>query len=133
MHTRFFLSRASLRFRRWSRNRYAAFVSLHRAVTVGQLASYLADRFYKKQLSLHAGVGEEASAVEQYAVAKEDEREACVQELAVSLILPLSGVVPRGEVAFAASLILVNIYSKDGECLYGAFPVCFLITIRYEC
>lgn len=125
MHARTFFTRASLRFRRWSRNRYAAFVSLHRTVTMGQLASHLADRFYKKQLSLHAGEGEVASVVEQYAETEENEREACVRELAVSQFLPFSGVVPSGEIAFIASLVLVNIYSKDGECLYGALPVFF--------
>lgn len=44
--------RAGLRFRRWSRKRYAAFVSLHRTVTMGRLAVHIADRLQKKQQSL---------------------------------------------------------------------------------
>lgn len=134
MQARLFFSRTSFRFRRWSRSRYAAFVSLHRAVTMGQLASHLADRFYKKQLSFHAGVGEETSAVEQYVEAREDERDACMQELAVCQLLPLCGVAPVGEIAPVASDFELKIeYMKDGECLYGALPVFFLTTIRYEC
>ena len=48
--------RSVLRFRRWSRKRYAAFISLKHTVTIGQLAIALADRFQQKQLSLHTGL-----------------------------------------------------------------------------
>ena len=48
--------KTNLRFRRWSRAKYAAFVSVHRQVTMGQLASSLADRFYAKQALLHGGL-----------------------------------------------------------------------------
>ena len=48
--------RTNLRFRRWSRAKYAAFVSIHRQVTMGQLVSSLADRFYAKQALLHGGM-----------------------------------------------------------------------------
>ncbi|MDL2208830.1 hypothetical protein LJB97_04325 [Parabacteroides sp. OttesenSCG-928-O15] len=47
----------ALRFRRWSRKGYAAFVSLHHTVNIGRLASRLADRFYVKQHSLHGVMG----------------------------------------------------------------------------
>lgn len=129
-------STPSLRFRRWTRARYAAFVSLHRAVTMGQLASHLADRFYKKQLSLHAGVGEDASAVEQYAEGKEEDGDVCAQEIFICQLIPLCGVAPVGDVAPALSvLFLVNNYyqGKNGECLYRALSVFFFIYKRYEC
>lgn len=45
----------ALRFRRWSRKAYAAFVSVSRTVTIGQLSTSVADRLQKKHLSLHSG------------------------------------------------------------------------------
>lgn len=47
----------ALRFRRWSRKAYAAFISIQRAVTIGQLSFSVADRFEKKNQSLHSGIG----------------------------------------------------------------------------
>ena len=38
------LKNQSLRFRRWSRKRYAAFVSLHHTVTMGCLSANVADK-----------------------------------------------------------------------------------------
>lgn len=46
-----------LRFRRWSRKAYAAFISIQRVVTIGQLSFSVADRFEKKNQSLHTGIG----------------------------------------------------------------------------
>lgn len=48
---------AALRFRRWSRKAYAAFISIQRAVTIGHLSFSVADRFQKKNQSLHTGFG----------------------------------------------------------------------------
>ena len=48
------ISKAVVRFRRWSRKGYAAFISRQRVVTIGMLAASLADRFQKKNLSLHS-------------------------------------------------------------------------------
>lgn len=45
-----------LRFRKWSRKAYAAFVSIHHTVNIGQLATYVADRFQAKNLSLHGNL-----------------------------------------------------------------------------
>ena len=55
--------RSALRFRRWSRKRYAAFISLKHTVTIGHLAIALADRFQQKQLSLHTGLNRFSGAV----------------------------------------------------------------------
>ena len=43
----------TLRFKRWSRKGYAAFISIQRTVTIGQLSTSLAERFQKKNISLH--------------------------------------------------------------------------------
>ena len=47
---------SALRFRRWSRKGYAAFISLQRAVTIGQLSTSVSERFQAKNLALHACV-----------------------------------------------------------------------------
>lgn len=44
---------STLRFKRWSRKGYAAFISIQRSVTIGQLKSSLTERFQKKNISLH--------------------------------------------------------------------------------
>ena len=43
----------TLRFRRWSRKAYAAFISVNHVVTIGHLATYVSERFQIKNLSLH--------------------------------------------------------------------------------
>lgn len=46
----------ALRFKRWSRKRYAAFISIQRAVTIGQLSSNVSERFQTKNGSIHSSV-----------------------------------------------------------------------------
>lgn len=46
----------TLRFRRWSRKGYAAFVSLQRSVTIGQLSTRVSERFQMKNQALHTYV-----------------------------------------------------------------------------
>ena len=46
----------TLRFRRWSRKGYAAFVSIQYAVTIGQLSVHVSERFQEKNSSNHATV-----------------------------------------------------------------------------
>lgn len=43
----------ALRFKRWSRKAYAAFISIRQAVTIGQLAANVSERFQTKQGSTH--------------------------------------------------------------------------------
>lgn len=43
----------TLRFRRWSRKAYAAFISIRQAVTIGQLTANVSERFRAKQESIH--------------------------------------------------------------------------------
>lgn len=44
----------SFRFRRWSRRGYAAFFSLGRTVTIGQLSANVSERFQAKNASHHS-------------------------------------------------------------------------------
>lgn len=46
----------ALRFRRWSRKRYAAFISVQHAVTIGQLSANVSERFQAKNGSIHTSV-----------------------------------------------------------------------------
>ncbi len=46
----------ALRFRRWSRKGYAAFVSVRRAVTIGQLSANVSDRSLVKGSTIHTSV-----------------------------------------------------------------------------
>lgn len=50
------LKQSSFRFKRWSRKGYAAFFSLSRAVTIGQLSSNVAERFQVKNGYNHSSV-----------------------------------------------------------------------------
>lgn len=66
----------SLRFRRWSRKGYAAFISLQRAVTIGQLSTNVSERFQIKNQSLHTSVlpGKSKAAPEGEAAGEEKEK-----------------------------------------------------------
>lgn len=44
---------SALRFRRWSRKGYAAFVSVQRNVTIGQLSANVSERLQSKNCSVH--------------------------------------------------------------------------------
>lgn len=46
----------ALRFKRWSRKGYAAFVSVKRAVTIGQLSAGISERSLVKGGSIHTSV-----------------------------------------------------------------------------
>lgn len=46
-------SPVALRFRRWSRKGYAAFVSVQHTVTIGQLSAHVAERLQTKSRSIH--------------------------------------------------------------------------------
>lgn len=46
----------AFRFKRWSRKGYAAFISVQRAVTIGQLSANVSERFQVKNGSIHAAV-----------------------------------------------------------------------------
>lgn len=45
-----------LRFKRWSRRGYAAFISLKQTVTIGHLSANVTERFQTKNSSIHSSV-----------------------------------------------------------------------------
>lgn len=47
---------SSLRFKRWSRRGYAAFISLKQTVTIGHLSAHVSERFQTKNSSIHSSV-----------------------------------------------------------------------------
>lgn len=53
MRKQFTYKSVVLRFRKWSRKAYAAFISIHHTVNIGQLATSVSERFQAKNLSLH--------------------------------------------------------------------------------
>lgn len=79
-------SRPALRFKRWSRKAYAAFVSVQRAVTIGQLSANIAERFFVKQESVQSLALRSDRATEEEEEAA-SEGQSGLQALALRLLL----------------------------------------------
>ncbi|WP_455639541.1 hypothetical protein [Parabacteroides sp.] len=113
-----YIRETTFRFKRWSRKGYAAFFSLGRAVTIGQLSSNVAERFQVKNGSNHSSVlvGEQGYAEEEGKVSGLAEERSVTDTL--PLILPefllLSLQAVKREVA-ASSAYTYIIYPKSGE------------------
>ena len=126
--------RSTLRFRRWSRKGYAAFVSRKHTVTIGCLAAAVADRFYQKGLSLHRGVGHWVESLREQAEQKEQalEREQASLPLAEQerLLLLLS---QKQVVACLAWVSARNVFKKRkaGMDPSGLFPPFCVYTYIY--
>ncbi len=108
----------ALRFRRWSRKRYAAFISRKQIVTIGHLAAAVADRFYLKGLSLHKGIS--CFMATDLLVADrevDDSEEVSLWSLFVERALALLCPLQRETIACSASgeLIQVCIEERRGE------------------
>lgn len=56
MRKQYIIKSIAFRFKRWSRKGYAAFISVQRAVTIGQLSANVSERFQVKNGSIHAAV-----------------------------------------------------------------------------
>lgn len=56
---------AAIRFKRWSRKGYAAFISVQRAVTIGQLRANVSERFQIKNGTVHTSVLSRLQTVEE--------------------------------------------------------------------
>lgn len=126
--------RSTLRFRRWSRKGYAAFVSRKHTVTIGCLAAAVADRFYQKGLSLHRGVGHWVESLREQAEQKEQalERDQASLPLAEQerLLLLLS---QKQVVACPAWVSARNVFKKRkaGMDPSGLFPPFCVYTYIY--
>ena len=117
----------ALRFRRWSRKAYAAFISVQRAVTIGQLSFSVADRFEKKNQSLHTGIGTFTDGFFEEDDEERENTEENKRSLAVShgLFTALLPVLVSNEIAHPAHRVahytLYN-YSKGGKYPKEYFP-----------
>ena len=117
----------ALRFRRWSRKAYAAFISVQRAVTIGQLSFSVADRFEKKNQSLHTSIGTFTDGFFEEDDEERENTEENKRSLAVShgLFTALLPVLVSNEIAHPAHRVahytLYN-YSKGGKYPKEYFP-----------
>lgn len=64
---------AAIRFKRWSRKGYAAFISVQRAVTIGQLRANVSERFQIKNGAVHTSVLSQLQTVDE----KENNTDEC--------------------------------------------------------
>ena len=116
----------ALRFRRWSRKAYAAFISIQRAVTIGQLSFSVADRFEKKNQSLHTGIGTFTDGFFEEDDEERENTEENKRSLAVShgLFTALLPVLVSNEIAHPAHYTLYNIV-KAGSILWDTFRLSY--------
>lgn len=108
----------ALRFKRWSRKGYAAFVSIQRAVTIGQLSSNVSERFQVKNGSNHTSVltGNQANPAEEGKTGElkeQSETDTLHPVLPELLLLPIQTV--QQAVAAASSAYTYILYPKSGE------------------
>ena len=111
----------ALRFRRWSRKAYAAFISVQRAVTIGQLSFSVADRFEKKNQSLHTGIGTFTDGFSEEDDEERENTEENKRSLAVShgLFTALLPVLVSNEIAHPAIII----YAEEHQYPEQSFPL----------
>lgn len=125
---------STLRFRRWSRKGYAAFISLQRAVTIGQLSTSVSERFQTKNLALHTCVLSGSPETDTENEADTDEKE---ENRRTSLLsgLGLSGFLGMELMLyFLFSLFLTNAIIGTGSHTggaYGLFLTYGLAPIQY--
>ena len=120
----------ALRFRRWSRKAYAAFISVQRAVTIGQLSFSVADRFEKKNQSLHTGIGTFTDGFFEEDDEERENTEENKRSLAVShgLFTALLPVLVSNEIAHPAHRVAHNtLYNivKAGSILSDTFRLSY--------
>ncbi|MDL2255128.1 hypothetical protein LJC44_04250 [Parabacteroides sp. OttesenSCG-928-G06] len=118
----------TLRFRRWSRKGYAAFVSLHHTVNIGQLASRLADRFHVKQNSLHAAVLAANPSVDLYTEKEEEAADKECFPVWQEFLLWLTAGANIQTVSVSSDLLIrFQLIQESGkEPLMGSFPLFFM-------
>lgn len=108
----------ALRFKRWSRKAYAAFISIQRAVTIGCLSANVSERFQVKNGSVHTSVLLEESNSDYGTREKQDPlKEEKLQETGIyqQLLVVLSVQTARQCVAPAITYTLNNRVPKERE------------------
>lgn len=126
----------ALRFRRWSRKAYATFISIQRAVTIGQLTANVSERFQTKNGFVHASV----LSTERSADPDGGEENNCMEEnaffLSGDILLRLSSTllpvrVARQSAAPAYTLIYSISARAEGFC-YTQSPSALFLFIKMK-
>lgn len=111
----------ALRFRRWSRKVYATFISIQRAVTIGQLTANVSERFQTKNGSVHSSVLLTDQVADKYAGAGSDLAEevnslpACLVFGFFSILLPVQTIRQSVAPAFAYHYYTISV-KAEGFC-----------------
>lgn len=122
---------AAIRFKRWSRKGYAAFISVQQAVTIGQLRANVSERFQIKNGAVHTSVLSQLQTVDE----KENNTDECslknlwdtINEfrlLLASLFVQVN--IQQIESAHAYTLIQLKYSEKAGSSVYGLELPAFL-------
>ncbi len=120
-----YLKQKTFRFKRWSRKGYAAFFSLGRAVTIGQLSSNVAERFLVKNGSNHSSVlltgqiGPEEAKKETELLQEQSCAEAISWLSQMLLLLFSLQTVKQTSAAGSFAYIIICIYPKAGSFSYA--------------
>lgn len=122
---------AAIRFKRWSRKGYAAFISVQRAVTIGQLRANVSERFQIKNGTVHTSVLSRLQTVEE----KGNDTEECslkdlwdtINEFRLLIaLLFVQANIQQIESALVYTLIQLKYSEKAGSSVYGLELSAFL-------
>ncbi len=122
---------AAIRFKRWSRKGYAAFISVQRAVTIGQLRANVSERFQIKNGTVHTSVLSRLQTVEE----KGNDTEECslknlwdtINEFRLLIaLLFVQANIQQIESALVYTLIQLKYSEKAGSSVYGLELPAFL-------
>lgn len=122
---------AAIRFKRWSRKGYAAFISVQRAVTIGQLRANVSERFQIKNGTVHTSVLSRLQTVEE----KGNDTEECslkdlwdtINEFRLLIaLLFVQANIQQIESALIYTLIQLKYSEKAGSSVYGLELSAFL-------
>lgn len=122
---------AAIRFKRWSRKGYAAFISVQRAVTIGQLRANVSERFQIKNGTVHTSVLSRLQTVDE----KGNDTEECslkdlwdtINEFRLLIaLLFVQANIQQIESALVYTFIQLKYSEKAGSSVYGLELPAFL-------
>ena len=120
-----YFTQNSFRFKRWSRKGYAAFFSLSRSVTIGQLSSNVSERFQVKNGSNHSSVlvaGQINTEETEVVTDSSQERSGTETFTSISQLLLLLFSLPAvKQTSVAASYVHINLIIHPKA---GSFSIC---------
>lgn len=122
---------AAIRFKRWSRKGYAAFISVQRAVTIGQLRANVSERFQIKNGTVHTSVLSRLQTVDENG---NDTEECSLKNLWDTInefrlliaLLFVQANIQQIESALVYTLIQLKYSEKAGSSVYGLELPAFL-------